>query len=73
MYNMNKQKLSVYGECHKCKETWYNGDIPIKDRKHYSPPYKYSKLLRVKSWNKKDFYRCPTCNKRYEMEEIEYV
>jgi hypothetical protein len=57
-------KLDQYGNCPICKESWDSGDIPKKYREHYSPPYKFSKLIGVEIQGEYDGiseWQCPFC------------
>jgi hypothetical protein len=52
-------------ECPVCKCSWDAGDIPEDIREHYSPPYKYSRLIGIedpKMYDGVSFWKCPDCN-----------
>ncbi|MFW6017000.1 MAG: hypothetical protein ACOCRK_11225 [bacterium] len=56
--------IDKHGKCPECGEDWDGGDIPKKSRKHYSPPYKWSKLIGVEIPEKYDgvsYWMCPKC------------
>jgi len=65
--------MNKYGKCPWCKASWDAGPIPKKDHKHYSPPYKYSKIVAVVCPVKDRiiFYECPECKTRFEVNEID--
>ena len=63
----------MYGNCPECNVSWDNGDIPLSIRKHYSAPYKWSKIIRVNTLGEGvNYYMCPGCYERFELEEIKY-
>ena len=63
------EKLNKYGKCPECNFDWDGGDIPKKDREHYSPPYKWSKLIGIEVRDKYDgisYWMCPKCNNQWD-------
>jgi len=57
-----------YGKCPECKTSWVAGDIPEEHREHYSPPYKYSRLIGIELRGKYDgvsYWQCPECKTKW--------
>lgn len=60
--------MDHHGKCPKCGTSWDAGPIPEKDRAHYSPPYRFSRLIGIEYHGKYDGvweYACPDCNARF--------
>lgn len=57
--------LDKFGECPICTCSWFAGDIPEESREHYSPPYKFSRLIGVEVRGVYDgmlIHQCPDCS-----------
>lgn len=64
-----KTKLDHYGNCPECGESWDAGDIPKKDRKNYSEPFKWSKLVGIEirgGYDGISQYECPFCKAKWD-------
>jgi hypothetical protein len=60
--------VDYHGKCPKCGADWDAGPIPEKDRAHYSPPYRFSRLIGLEFPGKYDGaweYACPDCDARF--------
>jgi len=60
--------IDIHGNCPKCNVSWDDGDIPEKDRKHYSEPYKWSRVIGVTVRGQGDitnYWKCPDCNEEF--------
>ena len=70
MTNSNKiVEIDKFGSCPKCKASWDGGDIPENIRQHYSPPYKWSKLVGIEIQGKYDgvsYWQCPICKTTWD-------
>lgn len=54
--------MGIYGKCPKCGTSWDAGEIPEKDRRYYSPPFRYSHIIAVEYYkDKAEHYRCHFC------------
>jgi hypothetical protein len=60
--------MDKYGKCPYCNMDWDGGEIPKEDRKHYSPPYRWSKIVGVVCPFKDEVihYECPGCKATFE-------
>jgi hypothetical protein len=61
--------LDSYGKCPKCGCSWDGGDIPEGQRKNYSPPYKWSRLVGVEDptvYDGVSWWRCPDCGAEWD-------
>jgi rubredoxin len=56
--------LDHYGKCPVCSASWDGGDIPEHIREHYSPPYKWSRLIGIEttSYDGVSYWECPDCH-----------
>lgn len=51
-------------QCLKCKASFDGGPIPENIREHYSPPYRWSRLIGIQISSLYDgvsYWRCPDC------------
>jgi hypothetical protein len=56
--------MDLYGKCPKCGADWLGGNIPKVERKHFSPPYKWSRVIGVEDGAIYDgvaWWKCPDC------------
>lgn len=61
--------IDKYGNCPECGESWDGGSIPKNIRQHYSPPYKWSKILGIEIREKYDGvseWMCPFCKASWD-------
>jgi len=53
------------GVCPECGVSWDGGDIPKESREHYSPPYKWGRVIGIEDpelYDGVSFYMCPDCH-----------
>jgi uncharacterized C2H2 Zn-finger protein len=65
---MKEIKIDEYGKCPKCGTSWDGGAIPKNIRKHYSKPYRWSRLIGVEIQEKYDgvwYWKCPDCGANF--------
>lgn len=54
-------------ECPMCKADFDGGPIPEKDRHHYSPPYRWSRVIGVELDDDRiDHWKCPDCGHEWK-------
>ena len=56
--------MNLYGKCPKCGSDWDGGLIPKIIRRHYGPPYKWSKAICIEYpeiYDGAAWYKCPDC------------
>ena len=61
--------MDIFGNCPECNESWDAGDIPEKSRQHYSPPYKWSKLMGIEiegGYDGISIWECPFCKTQWD-------
>ena len=61
--------LDKYGNCPVCNESWDGGDIHKDIRKHYSEPFKWSKLIGIEIRERYDgisIWECPFCKSQWD-------
>ncbi len=64
-----ENKLNKHGNCPECGKSWDAGDIPEKDRKYHSEPYKWSHLIGIEVTEKYDgisYWQCPFCKATWD-------
>lgn len=64
-----KTNIDTLSHCPVCKCSWDAGDIPEAIREHYSPPYKFSRLIGEedpKLYDGVAFWKCPDCGSRWD-------
>ena len=69
MNDFIKTGFDKYGDCPECGMSWDGGDIPAEDRKHYSPPYKWSRVIGVedpKIYDGVSYWMCPMCESMWD-------
>lgn len=60
--------MDHHGKCPECGADWDAGPIPEKDRAHYSPPYRFSRLIGIEYPGRYDGvweWACPDCDARF--------
>lgn len=61
--------IDKHGNCPKCNSSWDGGEIPENIREHYSPPFKWSRVMGLYS-QERDItvaYKCPDCGEEFEI------
>ena len=64
-----KKDIDNFFSCPVCKCSWDAGDIPEEIREHYSPPYKYSRLIGIEDpmlYDGVSFWKCPDCGAMWD-------
>ena len=61
-------KLNHYGKCPECGKSWDGGEISEGIRCHYSPPYRWSRLLGIEvvgGYDGISYWQCPDCGAKW--------
>lgn len=56
--------MNLHGSCPKCGVSWDGGPIPADIREHYSPPYRWSRVIGIEYPERYDGvweWQCPDC------------
>jgi len=64
---MTKEEL--IGNCPKCGKSWDGGAIPEDLREHYSPPYRWSRVIGIedpKVYDGVSWWKCPDCGATFD-------
>lgn len=54
--------------CPVCNVSWDGGEIPENNRRFYSPPYRWSRIIGIETddYDGISFWECPDCKARWD-------
>ena len=55
--------------CPVCNSLWHTIPIPSEYHEDYSPPYYYSTVIALQTWeaDRTHAYQCPNCNTQFDL------
>lgn len=60
--------MDKLSKCPKCGASWDAGAIPEAHREHYTPPFRYSRVIAVTEHDRTVAWLCPDCGARFTKE-----
>jgi len=62
--------MDKLSNCPACDTLWHDAEIPEEYRHNYSPPYFYSRVIALQTWeaDRTHAYQCPDCKTLFNLD-----
>jgi len=62
--------MDKLSHCPACNTLWHDAEIPEEYRHNYSPPYFYSRVIALQTWeaDRTHAYQCPDCKTLFNLD-----